>query len=103
MIDRMAKINKEVLRVFGQVLQTEADVPAGVLVTVTAAVATRNLRAATVWLSVLPTDQGATVLAALQAQLYHLQGAFNRRIALQPLPRLRLALTEAVYATKSDH
>lgn len=99
----MEKVNKELLRVLAQVVSTEADLPADVLVTVTRVVATRNLRAATAWLSVLPADQGTAVLAALQPQLYHLQGSFNRRIAVHPLPRLTLALDPtAAYAASSS-
>ena len=95
MVDRMEKVHKEIMRVFGQVLQAEADLPPDMLVTVTRAAASRNLRTSTVWLSVLPAEQGETVLTALQGQLYDLQGSFNRRVALRPLPRLRLALDPA--------
>ncbi|PIR74775.1 MAG: hypothetical protein COU35_00670 [Candidatus Magasanikbacteria bacterium CG10_big_fil_rev_8_21_14_0_10_47_10] len=99
MVDRMEKVNKEILRVVGQVVSQEAALPSDVLVTITRAEATRNLRSVTVRLSVLPAERSAAVLAALQAQLYDLQGSFNGRIALHPLPRITLALdVSAAYA-----
>lgn len=89
---RMEKVNKNIQRVFGAIIAAEADLSSDVLVTVTDVETTRNLNVATVWLSVMPTAHEDAVMAALQAQMYDLQGLFNRAVHMKPLPRLKLRI-----------
>jgi ribosome-binding factor A len=86
--NRIAKVNKEIQRVVGRIMQEEADLPREVLVTVTRAETTKNLRATRVWLSIFPKEQAWEVFSQLKKQMYALQGSFNRAITLQPLPRI---------------
>lgn len=96
---RLIKINKNIQRVFGEVLQREADLPADVLVTIARVDTTPNLRSATIWLYIFPLEQGESIVTQLKSQLYDLQGALNRNLHLRPLPRVRLRLdTGAAYA-----
>lgn len=88
----MEQVNKNIQRVFGAIVAAEADLPGEVLVTVTGVETTRNLYAATVWLSVLPSDQADSVMAELMPQMYHLQGLFNQAVHMKPLPRLNLKI-----------
>jgi ribosome-binding factor A len=90
MSHRLAKVNKHIQRLFGEILQTEVDLPPDVLVTVTRVDVTRNLASAEIFLSVYPLDQVETILTLLRSQIYELQGALNRRLDARPLPRIRL-------------
>ncbi len=89
---RLQKVNKHIQRTFGEILQTEADLPADVLVTITRVDTTANLKSSWVWLSVFPLDQGDAILERLKPQMYDLQGALNRALDVRPLPRLRLRI-----------
>ena len=92
MAHRMDKLNKHLQRTFGEVLQREADLPPDVLVTISRADTTRNLKSTTMWLYVNPAGRADEVIAKLTPQLYDLQGAFNRMLDLRPLPRVRLRI-----------
>ncbi len=96
MSDRILKLNKHIQRVFGEVLQEEADVPADVLVTISKVDVRPNLRSATVWLYVYPSDKGEATVDHLQEQIYDLQGALNRELQLRPLPRIILRLDHGI-------
>jgi len=73
-------------------LLRDANLPPDVLVTVSRVDTTANLKSTLIWLYVLPDTRGEEVLKLLTPQLYDLQGAFNRAVEMQPLPRLRLRL-----------
>lgn len=97
---RLEKVNKQLQRICAEVLLTEAVLSPKVLVTVSRVNTTPNLRSAEVWLYVLPLAQGLATVKALQKQLYHLQGAVNRQLAMRPLPRLIFRLDAgAAHAT----
>ena len=92
MNNRVTKINKHLQRVFGKILQEEADLPADVLVTIARVEAAANLKSATIWLYVNPSSAAQDVLADLKTQMYELQGSLNRALDLQPLPRISLRI-----------
>lgn len=92
MSERIAKINKHLQRVFGEILHEQADMPVDVMVTISKVDTRPNLKAATVWLYVNPLEKGEEVLASLRKQMYDLQGAMNRELDMRPLPRLVLRL-----------
>jgi ribosome-binding factor A len=103
MTDRLPKLNKEIQRLVGEVIRLEVDVPAGVLVTVTRADVTPNLRAAHIWLSVFPLEQTEAMFELLTKSLYVMQGAFQKKLRVNPTPRLVLKHdTGAVHADKID-
>lgn len=89
---RLAKINKNIQRVFGEIIAREADLPRNILVTISRVETADNLQSAIVWLYVSPLDQAELVLKQLQPQMYDLQGAFNRVLNTRPLPRLKLKI-----------
>jgi len=98
---RIDRVNKLIQRVFGKILQQEADVPADVLVTIARVEAAANLKSAKIWLYVNPSDAAQEVLDELKGQLYKLQGSLNRALDLQPLPRISLRIDHgAEYTTK---
>ena len=100
---RIDRVNKHIQRTFGEILQTEADLPGDALVTVSGVETTHNLQSATVWLSVLPSDRAEVVVKSLKKQLYELQGSLNRQLKLKILPRIYLKIDKgAEYAEEID-
>jgi ribosome-binding factor A len=89
---RLLKINKHIQRVFGEILQEEAEVPANVLVTIARVDTTPNLKRSIIWLYIYPLAQAEEVLKQLKPQMYDLQGSFNRLLDMRPLPRLSLRI-----------
>lgn len=89
---RMEQVNANIKRMFGEILQVEADLSEDVIVTVTEVETTPNLRSAQVWLSIWPTDKGEEVIRRLKPQMYELQGALNRGLNMRPLPRVKLII-----------
>lgn len=89
---RLEKVDSLIQRLFGEILQREADLPVDVLVTVSAVETVPNLRSATVWLYILPLARGEEILASLKNQMYDLQGSLNRALSMRPLPRVILKL-----------
>lgn len=103
MSHRIVKINKLIQRLFGEILQREADIPEGVLVTVSAVDTTPNLQRTTIWLYISPLARGGEILEQLEGQLYELQGALNRALSRRPLPRITLKLDRgAEHAQRID-
>lgn len=69
-------------------IQREADLSPGTLVTVTRVNVPPHRREATVWVSVLPSEQTDAVLTRLREILYDLQGEVNRQVQSLPAPRI---------------
>ena len=92
MPDRIARVNKHIQRTFGEILQAEANLPNDVMVTVANVETTKNLKVATIWLSIWPEKQAGRVIKKLKKQLYGLQGSLNRKIRLRPNPRIILSV-----------
>ncbi len=92
MPDRIAKVNKHIQRTFGEILQVEADLPLGAIVTVSSVETTKNLKVAIIWLSIWPEKKIGTTMKKLKKQLYDLQGSLNRKIRLRPNPRIVLSV-----------
>lgn len=100
---RIDRLNKHIQRTFGELLQREADLPKGVLVTISAVETAHNLQSAIVWLSIFPYEQAEKVLRSLERQLYELQGLLNRQLKLKILPRIKLKVDKgAQYAENID-
>lgn len=89
---RMDQVNANIKKMFGEILLTEAELPEGVLVTVTEVETTPNLRSAHVWLSIWPADRGMDVIKKIKPQMYDLQGSLNRALNMHPLPRIKLLI-----------
>ncbi len=92
MSERIAKVNKHIQKVFGEILHEQADRPANTMITISKVETAPNLKSAIVWLYIFPLDQGEEVLESLKKQMYDLQGAMNRELDMRPLPRLVLRL-----------
>ncbi len=89
MSKRIEKINRHLQRTVGDILLKEADLPLGVLVTISNVDTTPNLRFSDIWLYISPEDKAAETLEMLKKQMYDIQGALNRALEFRPLPRIR--------------
>lgn len=89
---RMDQVNANIKKMFGEILLTEADLPEGVLVTVTDVDTTPNLRSAQVWLSIWPAGRAVEIIKKIKPQMYDLQGSLNRALNMHPLPRIKLLI-----------
>lgn len=88
-------------RTFSEVLLQKADLPVDVLVTISDVEVTNNLHSSTIWLYISPLERAQEVLDLLKPQMYDLQGAFNRALRMQPMPRLILKIDRgASYAQR---
>lgn len=88
----MKKINSLIQQTFGEVLLEVADLPVDTMVTISKVDTASNLQSTTVWLYIFPLELADAVLDRLKPQMYDLQGEFNRRVHLKPLPRITLKL-----------
>lgn len=89
---KLEKVNKQIQRLVAEILRTQVDLDAETLVTVAAVETAANLRATTVWLSVYPPEQGASVLERLSGQMYDLQGTLNQALQWKHVPRVHIKL-----------
>lgn len=92
MSTRVNKINTLLAKRFAELLRSEVEFARDVLVTVTRAETSIDLRYATIYLSVLPAFKAPSTLAKAQRHLPHLQHLLNRELVLRHRPKLRVAL-----------
>lgn len=92
---RIEKVNKQIQRAVGEILQTKAELTGEAMVTVAAVDTAPSLQVATVWLSVYPPENARLVAEQLDKQMYDLQGAFNKAVVLKPQPRLKLKIYDS--------
>lgn len=86
----MDKINRHIQRTLAQIFLEETDIPQDVLLTISRVDTTPNLKSSSIWLYVQPLEKSEEVLEALKGQLYDIQGALNRALSMNPLPRISL-------------
>ncbi len=100
---RLLKINKNIQRILGEIIQRKAEVPTGALVTIARVDTTGNLKSTTVWLYISPPQLAEKTLQMLKDQLYELQALLNNKLQTKPLPRIVLRLDEgAAYAQRIE-
>jgi ribosome-binding factor A len=91
MKNRLAKVNTLLQKEVGKLIREHIELPPGILVTVTHVVTSVDLRYATVYVSVLPSNRVASTVNRLKARLPFIQRSINRRLVMRPLPRLRFS------------
>lgn len=94
MSSRLEQINSLLVKECSALLQTEVEFGRDMLVTVTKAETSVDLRYATVFISVLPERKGPSTLAKLKRHMPHIQYLLNRKLVLRRTPQLRVALDE---------
>jgi len=72
-----------------QILLKEIEFPIGILVTVTGAETSPDLKDANIWISAFPKEESGRVLEILNKNIYFLQQKLNKRLKMRPLPRIK--------------
>ena len=94
MSDRIDKINTLLAKESAALLNSEIEFSPNVLVTVTRATTSVDLRYATIFVSVLPSHKGPSALAKIKRHLPHIQYLLNHKLVLRRSPTLRVALDQ---------
>ena len=88
--NRIAKVNSLIQKLVGEIIRPYLEGQNG-LVTVSKVEASRDLRWAKVWISIVGGDDDR-ILEVLQHNLYVIQGELNRHMKMKIVPRLQLFL-----------
>lgn len=88
--NRIAKANSLIQQIVGESIHEYLEDGPGI-VTVSKVEASRNLRWAKVWISIIGGDD-KNIMHKLNHHLYDLQGDLNRKMAMKIVPRLQLFL-----------
>lgn len=92
--ERVDRVNELLRHELGEVLSRELELPEGTLVTVTNVQVSQDLAHAKVWVSVLPFDRTEETLALMTKSVGTLQHILNRKLRMEPVPRIRFLVDE---------
>ncbi len=94
---RLERVNEVIRREMSDLVSREVDLQPKVLVTISAASVTPDLRHCDVYVSVIgKPDEKARVIATLQAQRTSLQTDLSKRVILKYTPQLHFRLDESI-------
>ncbi len=88
MSNRLPKINKLIRENISEILNREIDWKPGVFVTVAKVDTTSDLRYTRVFISIFPEKETGYALKTLEKEMYRIQGQFNRKLFMKPLPKI---------------
>ncbi len=88
--NRIEQVNSLIQKEVGRILLSTLDSGNG-LVTVSKVEASRDLRWAKVWVSIIGGDDDA-ILKQIRDNLYDIQGDLNRTLSMKMVPRLQFFL-----------
>ncbi len=100
-VERMRQVNEVIHRLVAEIVQREVEMPLGVLATITHVDTTRDLKDATVYVTVLPDAKRVSGIRALQARRGHIQHLFGQRVRLKYTPKLQFVFDEGII--KAQH
>lgn len=89
---RIKKINKLILELMGQILQTECQFPANSLVTILGVETSKDLLYSRITVSVFPAEKRQNALDYLNKNIYELQQFLNKKLDMRPVPKIRFVL-----------
>ena len=92
MSDRIVKLNKLIKEHLGEIFQRELAIKPGLFLTIAKVDTTPDLRYTRVSISVFPYKEADYALKTLNKEIYRIQGALNKKLAIRPLPRLEFVL-----------
>jgi ribosome-binding factor A len=85
---RLERVGELIHHQLGEIFLTEVEFPRNCLVTITLVQVSKDLRHATVWVSVLPGMYTGKALEALKKAAGHIQFVLNKKLSMKPLPRV---------------
>ncbi|MDP1620393.1 MAG: ribosome-binding factor A [Candidatus Moranbacteria bacterium] len=94
---RTIKINELVKQHVNDIILKELSLKSGVFVTIAKVDTTPDLRYTRIFVSVFPEKEIDYVEKTLTKELYHIQGALNKKLHMRPLPKVQFItdLTES--------
>lgn len=91
---RIKKVNSLIKEELSSILLKEVDFPKNVLVTITRVDAFSNLSEARVYISVMPMETKDKIFQILNARIYDIQQALNKRLNMRPIPKIEFRKEE---------
>jgi len=88
MAKRIPQVNELIQRELSQIVLREIEFPLDILVTITRVETSQDLEHAKIYISVIPEQKRKDIIQILNSQIYKLQGLLNRRLNIQPCPRI---------------
>lgn len=88
MSNRITKINALIQRHIGEILTRDISLKPGVFVTVAKVDTTPDLRYTRIFVSIFPEKEIDYAAKTLKKELYRIQGALNKKLAMRPLPKI---------------
>lgn len=99
---RIERLNELLRRELGTIVAKEVDL-SDAIVTFTKITVSRDLNYADIYFSVIPDKLSQGVLAAINKEIFDIQQALNRRLAMRPVPKIRFHIdNEQSEAQKID-
>jgi len=89
MSKRIQRVNQLIKREISQILLREIEFPSAILVTITQAQTSADLRDVDILLSVIPEKETENILNFLNSKIYVLQQKLNKRLKMRPLPKIK--------------
>ena len=88
MSKRIQRLNQLIKREVAQLILREVEFPRDILVTVTGAEVTPDLRESKVYVSAMPEENEEQVLALLNRKVFLLQKKIDKRLKMRPVPKI---------------
>ena len=72
------------------------EFPRGSLVSVTRAEATKDLKEAKIFISVLPFEKHRRILEILEKNVYWIQQIINKKLVMRPMPKIIFKIDSSI-------
>ena len=89
MSKRIEKANQLIKKHLGQIISEEISLKEGVFLTISKVDTSSDMRYTQVFISVFPEKETDYTLKTLKKEIYSIQGALNRKLAMKNLPRIK--------------
>jgi len=86
---RIKQVNELIQHELGKILSKEIRLPPGGLVTITKVRTNSDLEQAKVFVSIMPSNKKASILAILNKKIVDIQHEFSQVIVLRKTPKLK--------------
>jgi len=88
MSKRIQRLNQLIKKEVAQLILREVEFPKDVLVTVTRAEVTPDLRESKVYVSIMPEKEESQILDFLNRRIFLLQKKIDKRLKMRPVPKI---------------
>ena len=85
---RIQRLNQLIKKEVAQLILREIEFPKDVLVTVTRAKVTPDLRESKIYVSIMPEKEESQILDFLNRRIFLLQKKIDKRLKMRPVPKI---------------